>query len=215
MSTTSQIHKLTRFPIGFWSYTNFDQIGTEAVKDYVDCGMTLVQTPRFRPEEIPVRIGTETELGIPIMDYPLAIDERRLRLTFVSMGNPHAVCFVDGTVASFPLAELGPKVVHHPIFPEGANFEIAEVISRGRIAARVWERGVGETPACGSGACAIVVAAWLHGYVEQQIDIILPGGNLWVDWDGKGDVMLAGSAEVVFEGEWIEKEVKHANFKAY
>ena len=145
---------------------------------------------------------------IPILDYPLIIGEKNLELTFVSMSNPHAVYFV-AEVADFPLAEIGPKVENHPIFPERVNFEIASILSRREIKARVWERGVGETLACGSGACAIAVAAQLHGYVDNQVDIIFPGSRLSVEWDGRGEVLLTGPAERVFEGEWLTEREAH------
>jgi diaminopimelate epimerase len=102
------------------------------------------------------------------------------------------------------LAEIGPKVERHPMFPQRTNFEIARVLSRAKIEARVWERGVGETLACGSGACAIAVAAQLLDYVDKQVDIILAGGTLTVWWDTVGEVLLSGPVEEVFTGEWLE-----------
>jgi diaminopimelate epimerase len=125
-------------------------------------------------------------------------------LFLLSLGNPHAVSFLSESVTSFPLAEIGPKVERHPIFPRRTNFEVARVLSREKIEARVWERGVGETLSCGSGACAIAVAAELLGYVEKQVDIILPGGTLTISWDRIGEVLLSGPVEEVFIGEWIE-----------
>ena len=90
----------------------------------------------------------------------------------------------------------------HEIFAKGVNFEIARVLDRQQIEARVWERGVGETLACGSGACAITIAAQLRGYIDNKVNIKLPGGILEVEWDGAGDVFLSGPAETVFTGEW-------------
>jgi len=118
------------------------------------------------------------------------------------VGNPHAVYFCLDPVTDFPLSQLGPKVEQHRIFPKGVNFEVVRVLDRQQIEARVWERGVGETLACGSGACAITVAAQLHGYVDNKVDIKLPGGILEVEWDGAGEVLLSGPAETVFSGEW-------------
>jgi diaminopimelate epimerase len=155
--------------------------------------------PWFRPEQIPVR--TEVDIT-PILDCPLVIDGKQLTLSVLSMGNPHAISFQFLPVADFPLAEIGAKVERYPIFPQRTNFEVARVLSRGRIEARVWERGVGETLACGSGACAIAVAGQLLGYTNQQVDIILPGGTLTVSWDGAGEVLLVGPVEEVFTGEW-------------
>jgi len=165
--------------------------------------------PCFRAEDIPVVIGNqETGRGevdiIPILDYPLNIVGRELALSFVSMGNPHAVSFLLQPVADFSLSEIGPAVERHPMFPERVNFEVARVVNRGKIEARVWERGAGETLSCGSGACAIAVIARLKGYVDDEVDIMLPGGTLTVDWGGAGEVYLTGPVEEVFTGEWLK-----------
>jgi diaminopimelate epimerase len=157
--------------------------------------------PQFQPEQIPVKVKVDI---IPILDYPLAIDGRKLTLSLLSMGNPHAVSFLSRPVADFPLAETGPKVERHPIFPQKTNFEVARVLSRMKIEARVWERGVGETLACGSGACAIAVVAQLSDYVEEQVDIMLEGGTLTISWDRVGEVLLTGPVEEIFTGEWLE-----------
>jgi diaminopimelate epimerase len=125
-------------------------------------------------------------------------------LSILSMGNPHAVTFLSQPVADFPLCEVGPKIEKHPMFPQRTNLEIARVLSRGKVEARVWERGVGETLACGSGASAIAVAARLLGYVDKHVDIILPGGTLTVSWDRVGEVLLVGPVDEVFTGEWLE-----------
>jgi diaminopimelate epimerase len=164
-------------------------------------------TPRFKAEDIPVIIDKpqkgrgEVDI-IPILDYPLALAERKLALSFVSMGNPHAISFLSQPVADFPLCEIGPQVENHHIFPERVNFEIARVLNRSQIEARVWERGSGETLSCGSGACAIAVIARLKGYTDNEVDIMLSGGNLTIDWDGIGEVYLSGPVEEVFNGEW-------------
>jgi diaminopimelate epimerase len=159
--------------------------------------------PQFQPEQIPVKVDIPIVSG-PVLDYPLVIDRKKLTLSLLSMGNPHAVSFVSQPIADFPLAEVGPKVEKHPMFPQRTNFEVARVLSRGKIEARVWERGVGETLACGSGACAIAVAAKLLNYVNRQVDIILEGGTLTVFWDRVGEVLLSGPVEEVFTGEWLE-----------
>jgi diaminopimelate epimerase len=157
--------------------------------------------PRFQPDQIPVKVKSDMT---PILTYPLTIDRKKLTLSILSMGNPHAVSFLFRPVARFPLADIGPQVEKHTMFPQRTNFEIARVLSRGRVEARVWERGVGETLACGSGASAIAVAAQLLGYVDRQVDIILPGGTLTVSWDRVGEVLLAGPVDEVFTGEWLE-----------
>ena len=158
--------------------------------------------PGLRPEDIPVLV--EREKFDIILDYPINVEGEELLLTCLSMGNPHAVCFPGEPVSEFPLAKFGPKVENNPIFPNRVNFEIANVIGRGQIEARVWERGVGETLSCGSGASAIAVAARLHDYIDNKVDITLPGGKLRVEWDGVGEVWLTGPAERVFRGEWGE-----------
>ena len=156
--------------------------------------------PQFQPEQIPVDVEVDI---IPILGYPLAINGKQLSLSLLSMGNPHAVSFISQPTADVQLAKIGPKVEGHTIFPQKTNFEVARVLSRGRIEARIWERGVGETLACGSGACAIAVAAQLLDYVEPQVDIMLKGGALTVYWDRLGDVLLTGPVEEVFTGEWL------------
>ena len=154
--------------------------------------------PRFAPAEVPVLVEAEP----PVVDLPLEVAGHALRLTCLSMGNPHAVHFLDGPVADFPLEEVGPLVEHHPLFPQRVNFEVARVLANDRIEARVWERGAGATLACGSGASATVVAACLRGLAGAAVDITLPGGTLAVEWNGRGEVYLTGPAERVFAGEW-------------
>jgi diaminopimelate epimerase len=161
--------------------------------------------PRFVAKDIPVVIE-EGSAGLvdikSMLSYTVTVGNRKLKLDFVSMGNPHAIHFSSRPVASFHLAQLGPRVEHHKMFPQRTNFEVARVLSRGQIEARVWERGVGETLACGSGAAAVAVAAQLNGLVDARVTIALPGGNLEVVWDGMGEVFLGGPAEIVFTGEW-------------
>jgi len=160
--------------------------------------------PQFQAEQIPVNVKVDIPIASgPILDYPLAINGRELTLAILSMGNPHAVSFSSRPITDFPLTDIGPKVERHPVFPQRTNFEVARVLSRERIEARVWERGVGETLACGSGACAIAVAAQLLDYVELQVDIILKGGTLTVSWDRVGEVLLDGPVEELFSGEWL------------
>ena len=162
--------------------------------------------PEFRVEKIPVVIDPSVTLDIKFPHcQKISITEKELLLHFVSMGNPHAVYFWDKGVADFPLAEMGPKVEHHEIFPNRVNFEVARLINRKEIEARVWERGAGETLACGTGACAIAVTAHQLGYTDNQVDIKLPGGTLDVEWDGSDEVLLGGPAEIVFTGNWPDR----------
>ncbi|MBA7581861.1 Diaminopimelate epimerase [subsurface metagenome] len=161
--------------------------------------------PKFRAEDIPVviELGKGDLVDIKSMlSYHVSIGGKELLLNFVSMGNPHAIYFCQYPVSDFPLSQLGPEVEQHKIFPNRANLEVAKVISRRQIEARVWERGVGETLACGSGACAVAVAAQLLGYIDNKVDVKLPGGILEVEWDKVGEVLLGGPAEIVFTGEW-------------
>ncbi len=139
-----------------------------------------------------------------VFDWLVAISGHSFAVTGVSMGNPHAVTFTDTPVAELALADFGPLVEHHTLFPNRVNFEVVNVVDRTHLTARVWERGAGLTLACGSGACAIAVAARLHGYTDDNVDITLPGGTLSLSWDGQGDVFLEGPVELVYEGEWPE-----------
>ncbi|MCS6801955.1 MAG: diaminopimelate epimerase [Chloroflexota bacterium] len=155
--------------------------------------------PRLDPAEIPV--DTTRLADARVVDYPLVVDGETLPVTCVSMGNPHAVTFVEQDLSAVPLETLGPKVERHPFFPQRVNFEVARVRDRRRLDVRVWERGAGLTLACGTGACAAVVAARLHGLVDEEVDVRLPGGALVIRWDG-GSVQMRGPAAFVFRGEW-------------
>lgn len=135
------------------------------------------------------------------VQYTLLLKEVVLLLELVSIGNSHAVYFTEKPVIEFPLNEIGPEVERH-FLPEGMNFEVARLIGDNLIEMRVWEHGVGETLACGSGACATTVAARLLGYVGNATTVSLPGGKLEIQWDGIGEVFLSGPAEFVFIGEW-------------
>jgi len=154
--------------------------------------------PVLSAADIPVSVDERN----PVLNYKLPVGGRDLELAFVSMGNPHAVCFIAGDVDDFPLSEIGPLVERHRIFPERTNFEIVNRIDRQRLKARVWERGVGETLACGSGSSATAVASRLKGYSDEKVDITMPGGVLTVTWDGADDVYLQGPVEQVFTGEF-------------
>jgi len=166
---------------------------------------TSMGVPQFGASDIPVEIepGSRRLVDIKSMlGYTVVIDGRELCLNLVSMGNPHAVCFCPQPVARFLLSQIGPKVEHLAIFPQRTNFEVVNMINQGQIDARVWERGAGETLACGSGAGAIAVAAQKYGYIDNKVAIALPGGVLKVEWDGVGEVFLSGPAEKVFTGVW-------------
>ena len=161
----------------------------------------LMGEPRLIPAEIPVALeGMDV-----VIDEPLEVAGHSLRMTCVSMGNPHAVVFMDEPVDEFPLTEIGPQVEHHPLFPARVNFEIVNVLDGGKVLkTRVWERGSGITMACGTGACAVQVAARLNGLAGDRATIALPGGDLTVEWPGEGEVVMEGPVASVFEGEWEE-----------
>ncbi len=163
--------------------------------------------PRFGADDIAIdrKKGGDMVDIKSMLSYPINVEFRELSLNLISMGNPHAIHFGKQPVADFPLHQLGPLVERLPAFPRRINFEVARVIDRGKIEARVWERGVGETLACGSGACAIAVAARKLGYIDDKVDIKLPGGTLGVEWDGSGEVYLSSLAKMIFRGEWLQE----------
>ena len=159
--------------------------------------------PLLEPGDVPVILDPASGYpNGPVTGYPLVVDSLELSLSFVSMGNPHAITFIDQPVGEFPLHTIGPMVEHHSIFPNRVNFETVNITGPGAMTARVWERGSGETMACGTGACAIAVAARLLGIADGRVDITLPGGTLSIDWDGEGEVYLEGPAEEIFSGKW-------------
>jgi diaminopimelate epimerase len=140
--------------------------------------------------------------GETVLDCPISTEAGEVRVTCVSMGNPHAVMWVPDADAA-PVERFGPLVETHPAFPRKTNVEFAQVIAgEDRIRLRVWERGVGETLACGTGACATAVAAVLSGRTGRTVTIELPGGDLEIEWSREGPVYLTGPAEEVFEGVW-------------
>jgi diaminopimelate epimerase len=153
--------------------------------------------PIFAAEKIPTRIGSGDG---PLVDVPVDVDGQRVLLTSLSMGNPHAVLFVDD-VDTAPVTTLGPRIEHHPAFPNRVNVEFVQVQSRGRVRQRTWERGTGETLACGSGACAVGVACMLRGATDRAITVALRGGELQIAWpaDDAG-VLMTGPAAEVFAG---------------
>ena len=156
--------------------------------------------PSMAVEEIPV-VAPGYEM---LMDYPLEVDGHRFEISCVSMGNPHAVAFLDSPVDDVKLHEVGPLVEHHPMFPQRVNFEIANVVDSGRVEARVWERGSGLTMACGTGACAIAAIGRVKRLTGDEVSVGLPGGDLVVRWGGPGtgQVMMEGPVQEVFEGDW-------------
>ncbi|HEX9093694.1 MAG TPA: diaminopimelate epimerase [Coriobacteriia bacterium] len=150
--------------------------------------------PVLSAADVPVDLGTE-----PVIDHLLHTDAGDARVTALSMGNPHAVIWVDD-VDEAPVDTLGPAIENHPAFPRRTNVEFAHADSEDHIRLRVWERGVGETLACGTGACAAMVAACLSCRTGRKATVELPGGELVIEWPVGGHVSMTGPAEQVFEG---------------
>lgn len=151
--------------------------------------------PELDPKKIPANFPGENAVNVP-----LTVDGIEYRVTCVSMGNPHCVLFVDN-VKTAPVETLGPKLEHHPAFPERANIEFVQVMGPDELAMRVWERGSGETMACGTGSCASLVAAVLNGLCRREAVVHLLGGDLKDRWDeGENTVYMQGPAEFVFDG---------------
>ena len=150
--------------------------------------------PRFEPAEVPFEASTRENV------YDLEVNGRKLSVTVLSMGNPHAVQVVP-EVDSAPVNTQGPLIERHPRFPQRVNAGYMQVVDRGHIRLRVYERGAGETLACGSGACAAVVAGRQRGLLDDKVDVNLLGGTLRVSWAGEGQpVWMTGPAVTVFEG---------------
>lgn len=151
--------------------------------------------PRFEPREIPFDANARQAI------HDLEVDGETVKVTVVSMGNPHAVQVVADTERA-PVTTQGPKIEHHHRFPKRVNAGYLQVIDRSHARVRVWERGAGETLACGTGACAAVVAGRVRGLLDETVDVRVRGGTLRISWRGEGEpVMMTGPAVRVFEGE--------------
>ena len=152
--------------------------------------------PQFLAREIPVISENER-----VLDEPITVQGKEYRMTCVSMGNPHAVVFVDD-VEHFPVEELGPYFENHERFPKRTNTEFVQVIDENTVKMRVWERGTGETLACGTGACATVAACIENGLTKDQVTVQLLGGELEIFWNrAENAVYMTGPAAHVFDGE--------------
>ncbi|AGI26663.1 diaminopimelate epimerase [Pseudomonas sp. ATCC 13867] len=151
--------------------------------------------PHLAPEQVPFQADAEA------LSYGVEVDGQSYQLAAISMGNPHGVLRVDD-VDSAPVRTLGPKLEVHESFPQKANIGFLQVVSPNQARLRVWERGVGETLACGTGACAAAVAGIRQGWLQSPVQIELPGGRLSIEWAGPGQpVMMTGPAVRVFEGQ--------------
>ncbi|WP_415033520.1 diaminopimelate epimerase [Azonexus sp.] len=167
----------------------------------VDGAVVDMGEPELIAARIPLCVAKEGATQ-PFVAHPVHIDGHSYALTAVSMGNPHAVVFMDG-IDQLDLPRLGPLFEHHPLFPRRTNTEFVEVLSRHKLRMRVWERGAGETLACGTGACAVAVAAVLEGRAERSVEIELRGGSLHIEWDASNQhVYMAGGATTVFAGTY-------------
>lgn len=152
--------------------------------------------PELIPEKIPVRVSGENAI-----DTPIEVQGKSYRMTCVSMGNPHAVVFLDD-VEGLDIEKIGPDFENHPCFPNRVNTEFVKVLNRNTVRMRVWERGTGETLACGTGSCATAVACILNGLTEERVTVKLTGGDLEIFWDReKNLVYMTGPAAHVFDGE--------------
>lgn len=163
----------------------------------------LARVNMGKPELVPEKIPVFIKEGMPsqIVNYPITAGTKEYRMTCVSMGNPHCVIFTDD-VDGLELEKTGPLFEHHAYFPNRMNTEFVKVIDKKTLQMRVWERGSGETLACGTGACAVTAAAVLNGFTERAVTVRLRGGELQIEWDeDTGDVYMTGPAESVFEGE--------------
>ena len=154
--------------------------------------------PLFSPDKLP---ASSALLSLPkIIDHKISVNDQEIQISCVSMGNPHAVAFIEDDVDNFPLDTLGPIVENLDLFPERINFHIVNVLDKTKIKARSWERGAGLTLACGTGACAIQAISKDRGFTDNNIVLYMPGGKLNMKWEGKGQsVFMEGPAELVFD----------------
>lgn len=152
--------------------------------------------PSFTPQDVPLSTASE------VVNMPIATSMGEMHITALSMGNPHGVVFID-TVANLAIEGIGVEIQNNPLFPAKANIEFVEVINPDELRMRVYERGSGETQACGTGACATLVAAVVNGKANRKAVIHLLGGDLSIEWAENGHVMMTGEAVTVFEGEYL------------
>ncbi len=165
-------------------------------KNTVETVKVNMGSPILVPEQIPAVFEGEN-----VIDRPITVQRKEYRVTCVSMGNPHAVVFVDNT-DTLELEKIGPDFEHHEVFPNRTNTEFVQVIDRNHVKMRVWERGTGETLACGTGCCATAVACVLNGLTDTDVEVEVLGGKIQIRWDRENNlVYMTGPAVTVFEGE--------------
>lgn len=181
LETRSGIKKLTLYPENGKVKTVLVDMGKAVLK----------------PADIPMNVSSDT-----FINKPITVDGKEVFITAVSMGNPHAVTYVDD-VDSLELEKIGPSFENHPLFPERVNTEFIKILDESTMQMRVWERGSGETWACGTGACAATAASVLNGYFphDKEITVKLRGGDLFITYKSDGTVLMRGPAETVFTGE--------------
>ncbi|MFR2045614.1 MAG: diaminopimelate epimerase [Oscillospiraceae bacterium] len=181
LETRSGIKKLTLYPENGKVKTVLVDMGKAVLK----------------PADIPMNVSGDT-----FINKPITVDGKEVFITAVSMGNPHAVTYVDD-VDSLELEKIGPSFENHPLFPERVNTEFIKILDENTMQMRVWERGSGETWACGTGACAATAASVLNGYFphDKEITVKLRGGDLFITYKSDGTVLMRGPAETVFTGE--------------
>ena len=163
----------------------------------VDMGAPILEATK-------IPVSSSAKIEDKKVKAEVKVKNKKIELTCVSMGNPHAVTFVNN-IKNFKVAEYGPILENADIFPEKANIEFVEVVDKNNIKMRVWERGSGETLACGTGACSSVVASRLNGYTDRKVNVQLLGGNLEIEWKPNNHVHMTGPAVTVFKGEWIDE----------
>lgn len=163
----------------------------------VDMGAPILEATK-------IPVSSSAKIEDKKVKAEVKVKNKKIELTCVSMGNPHAVTFVNN-IKNFKVAEYGPILENADIFPEKANIEFVEVVDKNNIKMRVWERGSGETLACGTGACSSVVASRLNGYTDRKVNVQLLGGNLEIEWKPNNHVYMTGPAVTVFKGEWIDE----------
>ena len=189
-------HKLTaKNPINLETLSGIKVLSLNMKGDEVESVTVDMGEPSLLMEEIPVEVSGVTS----VVEHPVPTPYGEVKVTAVSMGNPHGVIFVD-SIEAVPFDELGPYMEKHPMWPDRANIEFAQVLGPEDIRMRVWERGTGETLACGTGACATAVAAALTERTGRDVTLHLRGGDLRISWGANGHVMMTGPATEVFTG---------------
>lgn len=172
------------------------QVHLQIAEGHVERVKVDMGHPVLEPARIPMLTGTNPPVAVPI-----EVQGQRLLVTGVGVGVPHAVVFVPD-VETVDLAQVGPDLERHPVFPRGTNVDFVQVINSRRVLVRVWERGAGITLACGTGACAVVVACVLNGLTEEEVEVELPGGTLQIHWPQRERLHMTGPATKVFSGYW-------------